>query len=194
MSTKGGVETEIKLPLAEPEATVALIGNAGFQIHRERVLEVNHVYDTSSGVLRAGGQLLRLREAGDVSTLTWKGQTQVANGHRSRPEIETTIGEPTAFDSILSQLGYQKVFRYEKYRTEYTKSGEDGVITLDETPIGWFVELEGESSWIDATAALLGFSSSQYITASYGTLYMEYCRKAGKEPDWMVFSAADQKK
>jgi adenylate cyclase class 2 len=173
--------------VAGQEAVVERIRAAGFTLRRERVFESNNVYDTPSGEVRASGQLLRLREAGEICTLTWKGLAQATGAHKSRTEVETSVGSAAAVDTILRQLGYSPVFRYEKFRTEFARSGERGVITLDETPIGWFLELEGEPDWIDATASLLGFDKSQYVTSSYGTLYIEHCRREGREPAWMVF-------
>jgi hypothetical protein len=46
-------------------------------------------------------------------------------------------------------------------------------LTLDETPIGVFVELEGERREIDRAARMLGFARSDYINKSYGELLLE---------------------
>jgi adenylate cyclase class 2 len=62
-----------------------------------------------------------------------------------------------------------------------------GTVTLDETPIGDFLELEGPSDWIDRTARDLGFSTSDYITSSYITLYMEFCKNRQVQPSFMTF-------
>jgi adenylate cyclase class 2 len=88
---------------------------------------------------------------------------------------------------ILARLGLGPVFRYEKFRTEY-KSGQDGTITVDETPIGLYLELEGQPPWIDRIAGELGFSEQQYVTKSYGALYLEYCWERGITPANMVFA------
>src|SRR5687767_3481320 len=106
MSAENPVETEIKLAIADPEAIVRRIREANFQVRRDRVFEVNQVYDTSAESLRANEQLLRLRDAGGVCTLTWKGPAQRNGIHKSRPEIETTLGDGRAFDAILRNLGY----------------------------------------------------------------------------------------
>jgi adenylate cyclase class 2 len=62
-------------------------------------------------------------------------------------------------------------------------------VTLDETPIGIYAELEGEEAWIDETAKALGFLEADYITASYGALYLQWCEKQGVEPKHMCFQA-----
>ena len=81
---------------------------------------------------------------------------------------------------MLERLGYFPGFRYEKYRTKFATAGEPGIITLDETSIGVFLELEGAKSWIDGTAGRFGFALSAYSTASYAALYGKY-REENKE-------------
>ena len=78
-------------------------------------------------------------------------------------------------------------FRYEKYRTKFAAAGEPGMITLDETPIGVFLELEGAKSWIDGTAGRLGFALSAYSTASYAALYTRYREQNKDAPANMTF-------
>ena len=42
---------------------------------------------------------------------------------------------------------------------------------MDETPIGIFLEIEGDAEGIHAVAAELGFSPSDYVTESYVGLF-----------------------
>ncbi len=91
---------------------------------------------------------------------------------------------------ILEQLGYHPSFRYEKYRTEFVHSQSDAaLVTLDETPIGDFLELEGPGEWIDQTARQLGFSPRDYVLDSYARLYVADCERRGMEPGHMVFAS-----
>ena len=89
--------------------------------------------------------------------------------------------------AVFGGLGFHETFRYEKYRTEFAREGEPGIATLDETPIGVYMELEGPSRWIDRTAKTLGFARGAYITASYGQLYTEWCESRGIKPSNMRF-------
>ena len=57
-----------------------------------------------------------------------------------------------------------------------------------ETPIGVWLELEGEPEWIDRTAAQLGFTLQQYVTESYGGLWLKYCQEQAIDRPNMVFS------
>ena len=85
-------------------------------------------------------------------------------------------------------MGYRAVFRYEKYRTEYVKPRSEGKVLLDETPIGNFIEIEGSPRWIDRTARQLGYKTGDYITRSYGYLYLAYCRERRIRPKNMLFA------
>ena len=61
------------------------------------------------------------------------------------------------------------------------------MIELDQTPIGDFLELEGPPEWIDATAAALGYSESDYVTSTYRDLFVDWQSKQAKPPRDMVF-------
>lgn len=188
MSTSGDRETEIKLVLTSAEQGLALLTQAGFVAHTAREFESNTLVDTPDAALRTRGEMLRVRHVAGHGVLTYKGPAQ-AGKHKSREELESIVTDSRLLIQILERLGYRPVFRYEKYRTEFTRPGEVGTALLDETPIGAFLELEGESAWIDATAALLGFQPADYNTASYGSLYLEHCRQQGITPTHMVFGA-----
>ncbi len=132
--------------------------------------------------------LLRLRQAGDKHVITWKGKGE-PGPHKSRPELETTLMSGENMHKILGQLGFAPTFRYEKFRTEFSEKDRLGVVTVDETPIGNFIEIEGPSEWIDATAQRLGFSPADYILDSYGRLYLAACERQGVQPTNMVFTS-----
>jgi adenylate cyclase, class 2 len=185
------VEVEIKIALKCRETTTKQLLELGFRESVGRLWETNELYDTRDALLRGQEMLLRLRQAGNRSVLTWKGPSQ-PGVHKSRPELETSIGSAEVFAKILEHLGYTKSFRYEKYRTEYQQTDKPGVVTVDETPIGDFLEIEGSAVWIDQTAASLGFARQDYVLKSYGSLYLDHCQREGLEPSNMVFSSKNQ--
>ncbi len=179
-------ETEIKLRVTDPDKARRLIEAHGFQVSVPETLERNVILDNAAGDLRAAGKLLRLRQAGDLVTVTYKGTAVIAK-HKAREERETTAASFPEMLIIFERLGYRETFVYEKYRTEF-RAREGGLITLDRTPVGTFLEIEGTADWIDATAHLLGFAESDYLTASYGTLYAQWCQEQGIAPTNMTFS------
>lgn len=179
-------EIEVKVPVADMAGLVETLHARGYAESRTRHFEQNTIYDTPDGSLRARGELIRLRRAGDDCIFTFKGRASVAK-HKEREEIESRLADPEAFALILNRLGYIQTFRYEKYRTEWSRPGQSGVVMLDETPIGIFIELEGPPEWIDGEASALGFSESNYTNLSYARLYEQHCRARGIEPSHMVF-------
>jgi adenylate cyclase, class 2 len=182
----GTHETEIKLVVANVQTGRRLLRAAGFRVFRRRTFESNVVFDTPSQVLRKKRTLLRVREAGAHAILTFKG-VPIAGKHKSREELETEVVSARTLTLILDRLGFQPAFRYEKYRTEYRAPGGSGIATLDETPIGAYLELEGSPRWIDRMAKKLGFSESDYITLSYSTLYIKWCEARRITPSFMTF-------
>jgi len=179
-------ETEIKLAVTDAATARHLLRRARFRVFRRRIFERNTLFDTPSQALRAAGCLLRVREAGRISTATYKGPG-AAGPHKSREELEFGITDAKTMALMLQRIGFEPTFRYEKYRTELRQPRSKGIATVDETPIGIFLELEGDPKWIDRAAKTLGFSTDDYITASYGRLYLDWCRAQGVEPTHMVF-------
>lgn len=187
MTPRGaGVEVEIKLAVASAAEGEQRLRRAGFAPLHARAFEANSVFDTATLELIHSGRLLRLREFRGRALLTYKGQPE-PGPHKKRREIETEVSDAASMQAMLESLGYRVVFRYEKYRTAFRRAGQGGHAFLDETPIGCYLELEGEPGWIDATAAELGFAAADYITLSYGALYREHCLRRGVEPAHMVF-------
>ena len=181
------MEIEIKLRLADGLAPIRRkLRECGFRIVERRMLEDNLLLDTRDSSLATQGKLLRVRRVGRHHVLTYKGPAQPGR-HKRRPEIETSIEDGGALQQILELVGFRPAFRYEKFRTEYAQPSGAGKVMLDETPIGNFLEIEGAARWIDQTARRLGFAHSDYITASYGRLYIDYCRERGRTPTNMLF-------
>ena len=179
-------EIEIKLRIASAPAMREALEHDGYTVHHAREKEVNLVFDSPAVRLIEHGQLLRLRRIGARTILTYKGPAENTK-HKSREEIELALDDGHDLETILDRLGFSPIFRYEKFRAEYKRPGEEGIVTVDETPIGDFIELEGPPAWIDETAHQLGFRDSDYITLSYGALYQRHRETSPGAPRDMVF-------
>ncbi len=168
-------ETEIKLRWnGTAQEALALIERRGYRISAPRTLESDQLFDLPSAALRQSDRILRLRKTVSPdgisrAMVTYKGPA-TRDGYKSREEIEFDVSDPNTFTLVLHRLGYQPVFRYEKYRTQLRAAGEPGIITIDETPIGIYLEMEGPQDWIDSTAARLGLPKTQFLTASYASI------------------------
>lgn len=182
-------ETEIKLPIAKVEAVRRLLRRLGWRVSVRRHLEHNLVFDREGESLLRAGYLLRVRSAGKRCLLTVKRPARASVRHKVREEFEVTTTDTTSMVRLLEALGYHVAWRYEKYRTQFKRPGAKGVILLDETPIGTFLELEGDPGWIDLTAPQLGFEPGDYITASYRALFLKRNRRNKESGRDMVFRA-----
>lgn len=180
------LEIEVKLPVADLPAARARLEALSWA-PGERLFERNTVYDSPGASLDRAGKLLRIRETGGRAVLTVKLPAEASGPHKVREEYNLEAPVAT-LEGIVAGLGFHAEWRYDKYRTRYRKAGEPGVIELDETPVGNFLELEGPPEWIDATAAALGFSGSDYVAATYRELFLNWQARQPNPPRDMVFA------
>jgi adenylate cyclase, class 2 len=175
------IETEIKLRMPGPvEARAAVLGLGAVPV-TGRHFEDNLLLDDAAGSLGALGTTLRLRRVPQGGVLTFKGPRLEAGRLKSREEHETPVANPDEMQAILERLGLRPVFRYQKYREAFTWRGQE--IVVDETPVGTFLEVEGDAEGITAAATALGFTPGAYVTESYPALFFA----SGGKGD-MVFS------
>jgi adenylate cyclase class 2 len=209
MKSHRSQEIEVKVRVKDPAAIRRRLARLKLRpTPAGRVHEHNILFDTPQGGLAKHGQLLRIRQeappgkprAAQNATLTYKGPAVPAAGpprvgkgqYKIREELEAAVPDPDGLRLILERLGLRGWFQYEKYRSTFrppaTLAWAAGLqVELDETPIGIFLELEGPPEAIDRAAALLGYSTSDYITESYLRLYLDHCRKQAVPAGDMLF-------
>jgi adenylate cyclase class 2 len=171
-------EIEVKLPFDSVEAARRRILDAGARMTRGRRFEDNVVFDRASESLSGAGVLLRLRRSDDRALLTIKRPVDGSAGrHKVREEHETVVADAEELTHILEQLGFFKTYRYQKYRTLFELDGVE--LALDETPLGCFVELEGEAERIDRVAERLGCGPECYELSTYLDLHERAARERG---------------
>lgn len=184
-------EIEIKFQVDDPPALRRRLRAAGFRQITPRNHEMNTLYDLPGQALRRRGELLRLRRYGKEWLLTHKAKG-AAGRHKAREETETKIGDGKNMDAILRALGFEPIFRYEKFRAEWDDG--KGHVVIDETPIGNFGEIEGPSRWIDATARRLGIRRTDYITQNYAGLFQQWKQRTGSPAKEMTFKAVRKRR
>src|SRR4051794_29181253 len=114
-------EVEIKFRVDDLKALTAKLRAAGFSVKTRRTHEMNTLYDFPNGDLRQRGEVLRLRKYGKEWSFTHKGMGE-PGPHKSRKETETTVEDGERLNEILLSLGLHPRFRYEKFRTEWSKA------------------------------------------------------------------------
>ena len=197
------IEYEVKLA-GERGGLLAALETVGAVSDGPRMLEDDLVLDTPESRLLHAGELLRLRRRDGRYLLTFKGRQQpeaafnrvlkdspevLQHPVKARLELQTPVDNGAAMLALLQQLGFVVALRYQKYRTIF-RCPSDGcagvLVSLDETPIGTFLEIEGDPLDIDRCAAALGFDAATYDTRSY----LEIHRDRGGSGD-MVFPGTE---
>ncbi len=191
-------EIELKFPLSSPESLQTRLPHLGFQLVTPRTYEHNALYDTPTRDLRSRREVLRIRQYGTLCTVTHKRQPEQqapvdTTRYKIRIETETIVAEREALSQIFQQLGYNPVFIYEKYRTEWShpvgpNSDTTAHLLIDETPIGNYVELEGPTDWIDRTLAELDIDPATCLTDSYGKLFLDWKQRTGSPAEHLTFA------
>ncbi len=182
-----GIEKEVKFRLASWEEGEKLLKERGARLLEPRHFECNSLFDFPDGVLKERGEALRLRRAGGAAWLTLKKPLPGSGRIKESSEYETALEDPDALASILSGIGLEEQFRYEKYRAVYGI----GELTacLDEAPIGVYLELEGSASAIETAAQGLGLSMDEAIVLTYPALYLRHRQHSPGSPRFMLFPA-----
>ena len=207
-------EIEIKLRVKDVDAFCSRLKCLHAREISPRTYESNTLFDTPGQDLRRCGQLIRIRIEQPASSfgkkhpseatpaiLTYKGPStssrklrnagirfEVRDHFKIKDEAEVSAANADEMARILHALGLQPVFRYEKFRTTYALPGIRGLkVELDETPIGIYVELEGPVKAIDRGARRLGYERKDYLTGTYGSLYLADCRRRAQKAGNMLF-------
>jgi adenylate cyclase class 2 len=183
--TSSGTETEIKIPVPDLSCPRARLREAGAVETRPSHDEDNTLYDDADGRLSRKGCALRLRLAGGRGVLTFKGPARFDGNVKSREELQTGVDEPETLRAILERLGFVARFRYQKRRQEFELLA--CTVCLDETPIGCFVEIEGDAGRIFEALSFLGLRAEDAVRDSYAGLYARARQKNVALPPDMLF-------
>jgi adenylate cyclase class 2 len=183
MSDEERVERELKFPCSDLNSLREHLQAAEAEKVSASSLEDNLIFDRN-GELASASRLLRLRFDGRGACLTFKGPAAYDGGVKIREEIETAVDKPTEMRAILENLGYEKVQRYQKYREEWRLGGV--MVCLDRTPIGDFVEFEGDAA--AKLAKRFGLDPQTAERRSYLKIYQDHRELEPTAPEEMVFS------
>ncbi len=169
------LEIEVKIQIKNSKGIAVKIVELGAQLVKERYFEENTLYDFPDFALTKKKQAFRLRKIKRKTYLTFKGSPQKSRQFKIREEYETEVKNANQIKKIIKSLGLVPKFQYDKFRTVFRKKKLN--ICLDETPVGDFIELEGEQNHIVKFASSLGFSRSDFIKKNYIDLYTELRKK-----------------
>lgn len=139
----------------------------------EQLTEHDSYYNAPHRDFGVTDEALRLRRAGEKAIVTYKGPKNTILGSKVREELNLDISDPTAFDKIVTSLGFKPVAVVIKKREYYQY--QDFTISLDQVEgLGDFVEIElitendaeRAAKRIDNIAKEIGVTGER-ITSSY---------------------------
>ncbi len=180
-------EIEVKLPTTSLGDVRQRLGRAGATLRASKHDESNDLFDDADRKLSGSGRTVRLRKAAGKAILTYKGSARFEAGAKIREEREVEVSDAGEAEAILKGLGLERRFRYEKRREEWDCAG--CIVALDETPIGDFVEIEGEPTAIRRLIAELALDPAEAIPYSYAELYLRRRKEEPSLPPDMVWKA-----
>ena len=177
------IEIEAKMKMADVPALRSRLEAVGAK-PAGHVMETNTFFDRPDLSLRKAGQGLRLRVAEDIATgqrqtiITHKGPP-VPGPLKTRQETELHVADADAASSLLQQLGFVQMLRFQKRRQSWLLG--DCRIELDEVPmLGHFVEVEGPSEdSVQRVCGLLGLDRQPLVTSSYAALLAAHLEVSG---------------
>jgi predicted adenylyl cyclase CyaB len=185
MKSQARAPEERELKFAEVE--LAGLRERLVELQAERVapaaFEENWIFDRGKGELQGKGHLLRLRIDGQGAQLTMKGAARWEEKTKVREELQTRVEDAEQMRAILERMGYGIRRRYQKMREEWRLGAV--LICLDHTPIGDFVEFEGQGA--DKLARRCGLPPERAEMRTYLELYEDHVKEHPDAPPDMVF-------
>ena len=179
---KPPIERELKFAVVDLEVLRGRL----LELEAERAAppadEDNWLLDRKGELARSGG-VLRIRRDGQGALVTFKGPATFEGPAKLRRELEIEIEGAEDALALFAALGYEVVRRYQKIREEWRLGAE--TICLDHTPIGDFVEFEGDKA--EAVAKRCGFDPATAVRKSYLMLYEDYIAEHPDAPRDMIF-------
>lgn len=190
-ATETNLEIEVKLACDNLDRFRH--NNLDLQLVTARHFEDNWLLDSKDQELFKQGAALRVRSVDNKGVLTYKGivrdsETSVL---KVREEIESNVDAPERVVELFERLGFHRSFRYQKYRTVYhlDRAGHSIIVTLDETPMGNFIEIEGDEEGVLQTMQAAGFSTDEIIRESYPELQAHRCQQRGIPLEDLIFGS-----
>jgi adenylate cyclase class 2 len=182
-------ETELKLPVPSLEPYRRRLKEADAVCVHPSLREVNLLLDSDDRRLGREGRVLRVRTIGSRHLLTLKGPPRFRGRIKIREELELELPDSDTILSLLEVLGFRPLERYEKDRETWRLS--EVTVTLDHTPMGDFIELEGAARRLGKTAATLGLDPARAVEGTYMSLWQDHRRRnpALELPEDMVFGS-----
>ncbi len=178
------IEVEVKIEVKDFSEIEELLRRENFDKVGDWIFEDNYVFDYEDLKLKNEGKLLRVRKAGNEIIITYKRKIEDSIvKYKVREEKEVQVDDFNSIIEIFEGIGFKVFFRYQKYRKIYSKDNYH--ICLDRTPVGNFIEIEGDENFIKFYASKLGFKEDNFLKRTYYEIFLER-RREGE--NFMIFN------
>ena len=185
-------EIEAKARCADLDAVRRKL--TGFGARQLRAgLERNVCFDTPDGSLRKSDSLLRLRQYGGEVLLTFKGPRKKRGAPvKNRVEVELEVSDFDKMSSLLENLGFPRVWAYEKKREEWTLGAVK--VCLDTVPVlGEYVEVEAATEGeVLSVIDRLGVPRGDITPLTHVELFGEAVGSRGRQLPDMTFKEGER--
>ncbi|MEA1909579.1 MAG: hypothetical protein U9M89_00925 [Patescibacteria group bacterium] len=155
------IETEIKLAL--DKSTVKSIIDA---IEKEfNCKKINPFHQTTHQFFfedyTKQNVFPRIRNEEDGNTtFTIKVKPKEDSPYFKRTELETVVANPSVISNMMPFLGFPQKISWEKKRHAFSmNNNKTTCFFLDETPMGWFLEIEATEDKIEEAIIKLGLQN-----------------------------------
>ena len=186
------IETEIKLFLENSkvdEVVLNLSKEYGCK-KGESFHQITHQFFFEDYTKQLAFPRVRNEEDGSITlTVKAKIKDETEGDYFKRIEIESVIVNEKDIIDMMPYFGFPKKISWEKRRHSFLFNNQESEIIfyLDETPMGWYLEIEGEELKIEEVIKKLGLEKEKRITKAYLGLWEEYKKEKGILSKDMMF-------
>lgn len=189
------IETEIKIVLENidiEELTTTI--EVTFDLKRSPSFhQITHQFFYEDYTTQNAFPRIRNEEDGR-NTLTVKAKLkddgQKESDYFKRIELETDISNVKSVVTMMPFFGYPKKVSWEKKRVNFSSNKNeklDFAISLDETPMGYFLEIESDEEKIEEIIKKLELSHLERTNKAYLGLWTDFSKKNNTVREDMMF-------
>ena len=184
------IETEIKLAIDESiiEEVISKIEKKFSCKKTAPFQQTTHQFFLEDSATQNAFPRIRNEADGSI-TLTVKAKLKDSSQYFKRIELETVIQNEGKVIDMMPFFGFPKKISWEKKRHSFFMNRDtDITFYLDETPMGWFLEIEAEENKIEEAITLLDLQDVKRINKAYLGLWDEYKKTHNISIEDMIFN------
>ena len=185
---KGLTKTEIKYKISDLTGLLLILENEKY-VKTSKVRQCDEYYDTKKGNLVMFDYILRVRKEDNTNEqsvckiISFIGPKYYAEtGEYSQFELNFPISDEDAIYDELLQMNLEKIWYFEKIRSQFRKDTSSLIITVDEIPeIGFYIELSGNSDEVEDLVLRIKSMINKVEIRNYREIFIDSKQSKGIE-------------